>query len=55
LLAVFLIVNLFSAYAVEDIFSLFPEVKSWKRLFVDEVYTPDNLWDHINGAAEGYK
>lgn len=33
---------------------LFPIVKGWKISDKVDVYTPDNLWDKINGAADGY-
>jgi hypothetical protein len=32
----------------------FPEVENWKLTLGPEVYTPANLWDLINGAAESY-
>ena len=32
----------------------FPEVKSWKLTVLQDVYTPGNLWDLIDGAAESY-
>ena len=32
----------------------FPEVEGWELKVSDLVYTPGNLWDLINGAAEGY-
>jgi hypothetical protein len=32
----------------------FPEVKGWKLKVLPDVYTPANLWDLINGAAESY-
>jgi len=32
----------------------FPEVKNWKLTVLPDVYTPGNLWDLINGAAESY-
>ena len=33
---------------------LFPDAKGWKKSSSIDVYTPDNLWDKINGAADGY-
>jgi len=33
---------------------LFPEVEGWSVDIDDKVYTPDNLWDLINGAADAY-
>jgi hypothetical protein len=32
----------------------FPEPKGWKVEVSPRVYTPENLWDLINGAAESY-
>lgn len=32
----------------------FPEVKDWNLTVIPDVYTPGNLWDLINGAAESY-
>src|SRR6056297_855719 len=34
--------------------TLFPEVEGWKVEVGDQVYTPENLWDLINGAADAY-
>ena len=34
--------------------SLFPEIRDWKLSISEEVYTPGNLWDIINGAADAY-
>jgi hypothetical protein len=34
--------------------TLFPEVKGWKVNVGDKVYTPETLWDLINGAADAY-
>jgi len=33
---------------------LFPEMKGYKAVDDYPVYTPDDLWDYINGAADGY-
>ena len=33
---------------------IFPEEQGWKLSTDFPVYTPDNLWDYINGAADGY-
>jgi hypothetical protein len=33
---------------------LFPEMKGYKAVDEYPVYTPDDLWDYINGAADGY-
>jgi hypothetical protein len=32
----------------------YPEIEGWKLMVSPDVYTPDNLWDLINGAAEAY-
>jgi hypothetical protein len=32
----------------------FPEVKDWNLTVLPDVYTPGNLWDLIDGAAESY-
>jgi hypothetical protein len=51
LLSFFLILSQFSAAKVED---PFPEFSNWKISKEFPVYTPDNLWDYINGAATVY-
>lgn len=33
---------------------LFPEMKGYKTFDEYPVYTPEDLWDYINGAADGY-
>lgn len=33
---------------------LFPELKKYRSSSEYPVYTPDDLWDYINGAADGY-
>jgi hypothetical protein len=33
---------------------MFPELKGYKKSTDFQVFTPDNLWDYINGAAETY-
>jgi hypothetical protein len=32
----------------------FPKLKGWKLTVSPDVYTPENLWDLIDGAAESY-
>jgi len=32
----------------------FPVLDGYKKIMNYPVYTPENLWDHINGAADGY-
>lgn len=50
-----LILFLFSSAGIsnnpED---MFPEFKGWELNVGERVYTPDNLWDIINGAADLY-
>jgi hypothetical protein len=43
-----------SLSATENNGFAFPEIRGWKLKVSDEVYTPDNLWDIINGGAELY-
>lgn len=33
---------------------IFPKFDGWELNVGDKVYTPDNLWDIINGAADSY-
>jgi hypothetical protein len=33
---------------------MFPKMSGWEVNVGDKVYTPDNLWDIINGAADAY-
>jgi hypothetical protein len=33
---------------------LFPEIKEWKKSEEIQTYTPENLYEYINGAAELY-
>jgi hypothetical protein len=33
---------------------LFPEIKGWKLTLNERVYTPSDLWDMIDGAADTY-
>lgn len=44
----------FACQAVESDAVSFPEVKDWNLTVIPDVYTPGNLWDLINGAAESY-
>ena len=37
-----------------DAEKLFPDVNGWNKDVGDKVYTPDNLWNLINGAADTY-
>lgn len=34
--------------------NMFPKMDGWELNVGDKVYTPDNLWDIINGAADAY-
>ncbi len=38
----------------QDVYALFPDQKGWEKTFNYDVYTPDDLWDFIDGAAESY-
>jgi hypothetical protein len=40
--------------AVESDAVDFPDLKDWSLTVLPDVYTPGNLWDLINGAAESY-
>lgn len=44
-------IGLFNCYAQEIVF---PDLKGFKKEMNYNVYTPDNLWDYINGGAEAY-
>ena len=33
---------------------IFPKISGWELSVGDKVYTPDNLWNIINGAADAY-
>ncbi|MFC2098103.1 DUF6599 family protein [Bacteroidota bacterium] len=50
--SLFLILFFISASAADDV--SFPKIKGWKLEVSSTVYTPGNLWDLINGAAESY-
>ena len=43
----------FPAY-VQKSFSVFPEIEGWKKSDTIQSYTPDNLYEYIDGAAELY-
>jgi len=52
---IFLIsIFVFSFLSAQNKTKLFPEFSSWKLSTEFEIYTPDNLWDYIDGAAENY-
>jgi hypothetical protein len=42
------------SHAAEKDAVTFPEVNEWSLTVLPDVYTPANLWDLINGAAESY-
>jgi len=46
------IVSVFCVSGKKDVG--FPKLKGWKLVVSSDVYTPGNLWDLINGAAESY-
>ncbi len=37
-----------------DVYKLFPNLGGWEKEFNYEVYTPNDLWDYIDGAADAY-
>ncbi|HYW97155.1 MAG TPA: DUF6599 family protein [Bacteroidales bacterium] len=37
-----------------DVYNLFPDEKGWEKSLNYSVYTPDDLWDYIDGAADAY-
>ena len=43
-----------AAAATPDMAALFPELQGWTRDGRVEVFRPDNLYEHINGAAENF-
>ena len=47
-----LFVLLFGSASAQEF--MFPELKGYKKSTDFQVFTPDNLWDFINGAAETY-
>jgi len=49
-LSIVLISVLAFTYAADG--KLFPDVPGWKKNLVDRVYTSDDLWELINGAAD---
>jgi hypothetical protein len=53
---VFFSVFLFSAFSVSGLAQeiLLPELQGYKKVTNYPVFTPDNLWDFINGAADTY-
>jgi len=51
-LAGLLFVLVFGSASAQEF--MFPELKGYKKSTDFQVFTPDNLWDFINGAAETY-
>jgi hypothetical protein len=47
-----LLLGLFSVSGAQTRELLFPEIKGWKLTIEETVYTPNNLWDVIDGAAD---
>lgn len=45
---------LFSFAALHGQQEMFPPLKGYKQISDYPVYTPDDLWDYINGAADAY-
>jgi hypothetical protein len=54
LLALFLLIFLSFRGLSQVPEDLFPEVHDWSVDVGEQVYTPENLWDLINGAADAY-
>ncbi len=52
-LLILALLALFSlSLSAQDI--IFPELKGFRKIEKYPVYTPENLWDFINGAADGF-
>jgi|GEM_PF-344630 len=51
-MALALLLGLFSHSGAQTRESLFPEIKGWQLTIEETVYTPNNLWDVIDGAAD---
>jgi hypothetical protein len=49
--SVFFVSSLLAGDRIEDIF---PELEGWKKDGTPRIYTPENLYEYINGAAESY-
>ena len=47
-----LFILIFNAASGKIPASMFPEIEGWKLTIEPKVYTPDNLWDLIDGAAD---
>ena len=47
----FFLLGLFSVFALA---SDFPKIKGYKQASEVRTYTPDNLWEYINGAADQF-
>jgi hypothetical protein len=50
--ALVLLLALFSVSGAQTRESLFPGIKGWKLTIEETVYTPNTLWDVIDGAAD---
>ncbi len=50
----FLFILIFNAASGKIPAGMFPEIKGWQLTEEPKVYTPDNLWDLIDGAADGF-
>jgi hypothetical protein len=51
---IILLAAIFSGSVLFAVDETFPEIKGWKLKVDKVVYTPDNLWEEIDGAAELY-
>ena len=49
-----LITNASSSSGKKDMTGIFPEIPGMSKIRTPEIYTPDNLYEYINGAAELY-
>lgn len=54
IIALFSLAGAIPVYSQADEELAFPEVRGWELDVAEAVYTPDNLWDLINGGAESY-
>lgn len=50
----FLITTAFFSSGKEDMTGIFPEIPGMSKIKEPEIYTPHNLYEYINGAAELY-
>ena len=53
LISLLVLITLLSGNGISQEIS-FPEMKGYNKIITLKPYTPANLWDHINGAADSY-